>query len=468
MNAVLHHERWRDLLVDALSHHSEAVLVFPDQLVPGEAILAGADAWRLQLRLLGIGPGERVVLALPPGPGFVMALIGGWLEGVTLAPVSGHLNETPEALERVAMEADAAAIVGTEATAATLATDSAGMPIRLAPRRETRFGSWPEARLLLRTSGTTGTPRTIALSDSNLMSVVSSHLPHLDMDGGTFLSVLPWHHAFGLVITLLPALITGTCVVRERSQGRDALAMLDAAREWSISHGAFVPLQVRRLMGTDDGARLLRSLHGGLVGGAPISAPLARSLLKTRLAAGYGQTEAGPGITLGAPGEWSPGFLGRPVGCTVRRSEDGRLLVKGGNVSLGEVSAETGLLVMDPERELDTGDLALEQSGAYWFLGRADHAFKLANGRFVDAAAIESRLRSLSPMIEDAAVTSRDGERLDVDIFVTGAGDDVDRARVLGCLGSLATRVGRLSLRHDTEAMATPKGAIDRARLVAA
>jgi acyl-CoA synthetase (AMP-forming)/AMP-acid ligase II len=468
MNAQRHHDRWRDLLVDALDQQAGAELVFPDQSVCGQAILAGADAWRKHFRLLGVGPGERVMLALPPGPAFVMALVGGWLDGLTLAPVSPFLNDTPELLDRAAQEADAVAIVGGAADVATLGADSEGLPLKMQPRRETRFAPSPHARLMLRTSGTTGTPRTIALSDSNLLSVVESHLPHLSLDQATMLSVVPWHHAFGLVINLLPALLTGTRIVRERSHGREPRSMLEAAREWNVSHASFVPLQVRRLAASEGGLRMLRGLLGGVVGGAPVSASVAAELSRTRLQAGYGQTEAGPGITLGHPGEWSRGFLGRAVGCTVRRGDGGRLMVRGENVCVGVVTADRGLACLDPCRELDTGDMALEQGGAYWFLGRVDHAFKLANGRFVNAAMLEASLRALSPSIEEAVVTTPDGEHIDVHVFLIEGAAAVSRDSIVKRLGGLGARVRRVELRQDAEALSTAKGSIDRARLVAA
>jgi acyl-CoA synthetase (AMP-forming)/AMP-acid ligase II len=73
-------------------------------------------------------------------------------------------------------------------------------------------------------------------------------------------------------------------------------------------------MQVRRLSEARGGMDLLRALRGGVVGGAPVDAELAALLAETRLRVGYGQTEAAPGVCLGAPGDWRAGAIGQPVG----------------------------------------------------------------------------------------------------------------------------------------------------------
>ena len=50
----------------------------------------------------------------------------------------------------------------------------------------------------------------------------------------------------------------------------------------------------------------------------------------------HGQTEAAPGITFGEPGDWRPRWLGRALGCEVRRDDDGVLAFRGPNACVGE------------------------------------------------------------------------------------------------------------------------------------
>ncbi|MDZ7630557.1 MAG: hypothetical protein U5K74_04150, partial [Gemmatimonadaceae bacterium] len=77
-----------------------------------------------------------------------------------------------------------------------------------APMQPRTAGSRTETiAFLLRTSGTSAQPRWVALSDRSVVATLQSHLPHLGIDGAGTLCLLPWHHAFGLVLGLLPGLL---------------------------------------------------------------------------------------------------------------------------------------------------------------------------------------------------------------------------------------------------------------------
>ena len=154
----------------------------------------------------------------------------------------------------------------------------------------------------------------MALSDANLHAVLSSHLPLLGLEGARVLSILPWTHAFGLIIDLLPALLAGGVVVRDPAGGRDPRSMADLLRRERITHLSGVPLAYRRLVEYTGDDSLLRQLRGGVVGGAAVTPSLAELLAGTHLRVGYGLTEASPGLSLGRPGEWVPYALGLPVG----------------------------------------------------------------------------------------------------------------------------------------------------------
>jgi long-subunit acyl-CoA synthetase (AMP-forming) len=332
-------------------------------------------------------------------------------------------------------------------------------PARGAPTRDARF--------LVQTSGTAGAPRRVALSDANVRAVLASHRAPLALDGGAALSVLPWHHVFGLVLELLPALLGGATLVRERSGGRDPGALLAAARAWPITHLHAVPLTLRLLAERDDGLALLRRLRAGLVGGAPVSAALAERLSATRLRVGYGQTEASPGICLGEAGAWRAHTLGRPLGCDVRLDDDGVLAFRGPNAHLG-TWRDGALDRHAPGRWVRTGDLAREEpDGAYTFEGRAADAFKLENGRYVPAPEAERRVRARWPQLVEAVLSSPDGRALVLAVSTERAADPVpDGAAVAAELAPLlgpraAHPVGVVRVARDAWAF-TPKGELDR------
>jgi long-subunit acyl-CoA synthetase (AMP-forming) len=279
----------------------------------------------------------------------------------------------------------------------------------------------PDVCLLLATSGTSSAPRWIALSERNIFSVIDSHLPALNLsnahrsshNAARVLSLLPLHHAFGLVIDFFTAFFAGAEIVRDAEGGRDVERIIRLAQEHEITHCSFVPLQVKRLAALPEGRVFLRSLQGGVIGGAPVSNELATFLRSTRLRVGYGQTEASPGITLGGPGVWQEHYLGKALGCETRINADSVLEFRGDNAHVG-LWAEQGLVRCAEGRWVATGDYVQTSTDAaregYVFVGRADDAFKLANGRFIPAPEWEMMLRSHVEGCSEAMIFSLDGE----------------------------------------------------------
>ena len=406
-----------------------------------------AATWDAWLRARDVAPGERIACALPPGRAFAALLIAALGHGVTLAllPAGAELEDASATL-------DARLVIR--------AARADGGPPAITEPRAVRGASTPTVRFLLQTTGTTGAARWIALSDANVRAVLDSHAPAHPLAGATVVSVLPWHHAFGLSIQLLPALLAGATLVREPSAGRDAASLLAACDAHGVTHLDAVPHTLRVLATHAGGAALLRRLRGGVVGGAPVDARLAELLAHTRLRVGYGQTEASPGIALGAPGEWRPGLLGRPLGCDVRVDDDGVLAFRGPNACVGSWS-EGALSVFPDARWVRTGDLVRQEpDGTLLFEGRVAGSFKLANGRYVAAAAIESEVLTRFSGVQEALLSSPDGEALV--LAFSGVTTDVSIETVRPLLGGLATRPLRLVRVAPDDWQRTPKGELDR------
>jgi acyl-CoA synthetase (AMP-forming)/AMP-acid ligase II len=408
------------------------------------------------MRALGLAPGDRVVCALSPGPAFVMLLVAALWEELTFVPVPAAAD-----LDRLTSELHPALVVAERPAVGVACPDPAGAPPGVLPRAGDAAPPTRDARFLLQTSGTTGAARWIALSDANVHAVLASHRAQLGLGGAVLLSVLPWHHAFGLVLELLPALLDGAELLRVPSGGRDVNALLAVAASHPVTHLHTVPHTARLLAERADGRALLERLTGGLIGGAPISGELAAALARTRLRVGYGQTEAAPGITIGAPGEWRAGLLGRPLGCDVRIDADGVLAFRGPNACLGEWRAGT-LTRLPADRWVRTGDLArCEADGSYTYEGRLAHCFKLANGRHVPAAAIERAVIARFPTVQDALLSSPDGETLLLACSTTDGGVP-NAGSVVPLLGALAERPLRVLGVAPEAWVRTPKGELDR------
>jgi acyl-CoA synthetase (AMP-forming)/AMP-acid ligase II len=467
------HDRdaWKIRLYGRLRERAYPLFHFGSYIVPAAAVWAGARLWTTAFREAGLRAGDRVVVALPASAAFVQVLVAAIWEGLTLVPVGPRgcrengvdLITAVDARCRIA---DTPEANGEDAHTLYAPTCEGPLYPEGFRLREARLPGTPETRFLLRTSGTTSGGRFVALSDAAVWRVLDSHLPALRLREAEtrLLSVLPWHHAFGLVLDLLPALLSGAEINRVLSGGGDVDALLRVGEEVGATHLNAVPLTIRRLGASERGRRLLRSLRGGIVGGAPVDGPLAELLATTRLRAGYGQTEAGPGIALGEPGVWpGAGYLGRPLGCHTRIGVDGVLHFSGVNAFSGYWSPENGLVSRAESGWVRTGDIVQTAPGGHlFFAGREDDAFKLSNGRCVEAGFYEARLMARVTAITDALLYSPDGETLEAAVTVAPGAPVPPLSEVAGALGSLGGRLTRLRPVSDSFWARTPKGTVLR------
>ncbi|MDX2183440.1 MAG: class I adenylate-forming enzyme family protein [Gemmatimonadaceae bacterium] len=455
MAAVLWDRHWDE----RLARRSDTVLVADGRVWTGRELVALADVLRRALEQAGLRLDDRVVLALPSGASLIAALVACTMNGAVIAPIAPELG-IEIALDAVAADAviasapqDIAGIVWRD-VAPGLALGTRARPQRDVTSADAALGRW-----VLSTSGSSGEPRWISCSDAAVESVLASHRAALGSGPARLLSALPWHHAFGLVLDLLLGLQDGALIVREASGGRDAASMVHTARAFDTTRLNAVPATITRLLGHPDGRALLAQCTSGIIGGAPITARLAASLQGTRLRVGYGQTEAAPGITLGAPGEFRERWIGRPLGCEVV-SIEGRLHFRGANAPVGRWAS--GRFVANPNRSdwQDTGDVVSADADGWRFEGRASDDFKLSNGRWVAAAQLEAAIRA-STGAEEALLWSIDGESINCAVTAPRSFDDDAVRRVLG---SLASRVPRIHRVPATAWSRTPKGDVDRRR----
>ena len=460
------HQAWQPRLYERLRARPYPLFVFGERVVPAAAIWAGARLWTAAFREAGLVPGDRLALILPPSAAFVQILVAALWEGLTIAPFAATDN-IPESI--LAVDARLAIVPdGTFAVPGVWLAGAVDGPSQTGPLRSPLHPQTPGARFLLRTSGTTGgTGRWIALGDEGVLSVLDSHLPCLDLTEAKsrVLSSLPWHHAFGLLLDLLPALFSGAEIQRDPQGGRNIPALLDMADETGADHFSAVPLTIRRLAETGRGERFLRGLFGGIVGGAPVDDSLARFLATTQLRVGYGQTEASPGITLGNPGKWpGAGYLGTPMGCEVRiEPTRGELWFRGANACVGKWSPELGLTLLLPNRWAATGDIVRRDTatGDLFFLGRVDDAFKLTNGRRIEAGVLEAAVKT-AHALDEAFLFSPNGEFLELRFTPSEGSPAPGKEEIAETLGSAGKMLSAAQAVPATFWRYTAKGVLDR------
>lgn len=470
-------EAWRARLHDLLPGRARPIVVFESGAVSAAALWSGLRAWVRLFRESGYQPGDRIALSLAPGPNFLWIALACLWESLSLALLD---PDEPEPAERV-REIDAAlwirppgagpgASADPKATPCLVASPDE-IPARAPPPGPVRLPRTPELRLLLRTSGSLSRARWIPLSDENLCANLDSHRPVLGFDDARLVSALPWRHAFGLLIELLPALFSRATIWRDPRGGRDAEQLLAMLIAHSATHLCGPPLLFQRLLAHPAGRATLAGMAGGVLGGAMVSPELADALEGTQLRVGYGQTEAAPGICLGAPGDIEAGYLGAPLGCVTRIGPEGELEFSGANACFAAWSEKRGLTPLPRDRWARTGDLVRETDGRLYYCGRADGALKLPNGRWLGLEELELRIRSALPLAREARALSPDGRSIELWLpreSGVSLDDAVSQGRLADALGPARVVFAGVRYASRAEFYYTPKGELDRRRMQSA
>jgi acyl-CoA synthetase (AMP-forming)/AMP-acid ligase II len=370
--------------------------------------VAGAGArWAERLDAAGVAPGGRVALSIGDPLDLAEALLGVVAAGRWVAPFDPAL----EVGSREAAEERARRL-----GASHLASDLAGETALRDLDPSSALVGGPGG-IVLASSGTTGTPKVMALSIVQLLATASLVVRHHRLtaaDRG--FNPLPLYHVNAEVVGLLATLVAGGSLALDERFHRTAF--WEEVERLHATWVNAVPAIIARLstMGEAEsipaGVRFVRSA----------SAPLAPTLLTAfESATGltvvetYGMTEAASQICANPlEGPRKAGSVGRPVGVALRLRVDGRE-VAAGQVGEVEISGPTVITAYEsPGYEdrfsddgwLRTGDLGrLDEEGYLFLAGRRDDVIN-RGGEKILPREVEEVLLGL-PEVIGAAVVGR-------------------------------------------------------------
>ncbi|NPB06368.1 MAG: AMP-binding protein [Aquificae bacterium] len=395
---------------------------------------------------------SRVALFAENRPEWAYALYGAWLRGSAVVPVDFMSNE--KELSFILKDAEPELLVCSNQTLETArrAAEETGTPLlnldelKLTPGKPAELSFPPERLALLPyTSGTTGSPKGVMLTFGNLYSNVRA-VEKVGVAGpeDVTLAVLPFHHTYPLMTTLLLPLYLGAQVVfLDELSPQD---MLEKMRRYGVTVFVGVPrlyeLLVnrikerinerlparllfnlsRKLRNPSVGRKLFKPVHesmGGRLrymvsGGAklPLEVALDLTALGFTVLEGYGLTETSPIVSFNPPGKVKLGSVGLPIeGVEVKISDEGEILVKGPNVMKGywKRPDETARVIKDGW--LHTGDLGyLDQEGYLYVTGRKKELIVLPSGKNVFPEEIERELLKAAPFIKEVGVFEKGGK----------------------------------------------------------
>ena len=222
---------------------------------------------------------------------------------------------------------------------ATSPPASAGVPrLRLEHGPPVEASPWveEELRLILLTSGSTGSAKVVPLTGGQLLySCLGAALRLGPSVQDRWLCCLPLHHVAGLSILFRAAWAQGTVELREGFEPQEVAARLDSGEVTLIS---LVPTMLQRLLDHREPVPFPAALRGILLGGAAASdALLARCReIAAPVRLTWGMTETAAQVaTMGPDDPLETGQAGPPHVFASVSADDGALVVHG-PVVLGE------------------------------------------------------------------------------------------------------------------------------------
>jgi acyl-CoA synthetase (AMP-forming)/AMP-acid ligase II len=412
-----------------------------------------ADYWRELTKWRGMPARSRIGLVARDPLVFAAGYLGALSAGMTVVPLDARLTET-ELADTVArmrvdlMVSDEPRDVGLETWAATTLGPSALTPA--ANRAWPSDGVPVQPAVLLASSGTTGAPKGIPLSEWQLLHAASRVVRHHRFgprERGY--SPLPLFHVNAQVMGLLATLVSGGSLVLDSRF--DANAYWSRVAEWSPTWLNTVPAMLASLAAIPaPSERLVRRIRFARSASAPLPEHTAQrfaehtgvSILET-----YGMTEAAGQITANPldPALRRPGSVGLPIGIglavlgpdghPVEPGEEGMVALLGRQVAqryldLSAERPESVRAARNPGGWLLTGDLGRrDEDGFVYLAGRADDVIN-RGGEKVHPLEIENVLLT-HPGVRAAAVVGAPHPRLGetpVAFVIARTGDDHELA----------------------------------------
>ncbi len=419
------------------------------QLVGQINAAAGALAAR------GIGVGDVVGVLSPNIPAFATVFHGILRAGGTATTINALFTANEIAKQLTDSGAKMLITISPMATQALEAADTVGIPkgnviildgegeaasghpnaVDLLgpnlPAPDVSFDPATHIAVLPYSSGTTGNPKGVMLSHTNLVANVAQIAPLQGMKADdVIVAVLPFFHIYGMTVLLNAALrARASLVVMPKF---DLVEFLENIQNHKVTYAFIAPpvavaLAKHPIVDNYD----LSSLHTMLSGAAPLDDELGKAVAKRldlHMLQGYGMSELSPVSHL-IPTDMAVLGLPEPplssTGWAIPNSENkiidpatgdeiplpaeglsapGELWVKGPNVMLGYLNNDQATAdTIDADGFLHTGDMAqVDPTGCVYIVDRLKELIKY-KGYQVPPAELEALLLT-HPKIADTAV----------------------------------------------------------------
>ncbi len=364
-NHIVLHDRGRDWSWSSLLNAAQSL----------------ADSWAPSIH-----PNDHVMIALPNSAAFCIAEFACWMCGAVSCPIPAQLSS---AHIQVYQELLTPALYLSQEEEVLL------------PRPTTYHNTWtPQqtdaAALILCTSGSSGTPRAVQLSQDNICSQQAAFAllwPEVGPND-RLCSYLPWFHSFGSLAERLWALCRGASLFLIPEHGHNHQLFIATLKQQRPS--VFMSVPKMHTLVCEHQAIQADHIRWVFTAGAALGQQEEHWYAQQNIPVyeGWGLTETSPSATITL--KRTHNEVGQPIpGVSVGiHKENQHIFIYGPNVMLGYLHHKALPIHNNTYRYLDSGDLGHWSDGGLQLTGRADHMLKLANGEKVPAPAIESQLEN--------------------------------------------------------------------------
>lgn len=408
------------------------------------------------LQAKGIQPGDRVAIMFMNQKEYLLSFFAVLFAGAVVVPI--NITLPPDDILHVILNSGSRLVLTTEAFAAKfegkpipvlVANQSADAEAK-APSFEAaiaqgdpnfagvEYGDEATLRILMYTSGTTGKPKGVMLSEENLLSNLDGFEPVVRISSEErMLLALPLFHAYGQMIGLYALHQLAPLYLIPNFAPKKIIQTLI---EQKIAILPLVPTMFSVLLGSIQkvGVDKLSHLKACVSGGASLPEKLLQQIEKTMdlvVLEGYGLTETSPVLAINSREHGSiPKSVGKPLANIDIKlvdeqgnrlpwkpgqvSEEGEILAKGPSIMLGYYNLpEDTAQAFDAAGYFRTGDLGhFDAEGNLFISGGRKKDLIIKAGENIAPVRIEEALH-FHPAILHAAVIGIPDEKLGEDIM---------------------------------------------------